>query len=165
MGMSASASLEHLDERFPLYRKGHQKTFNELCELVVFGFIRNLERNEFLLCMLIPTSITNIILHFFPPIPAFKWNKTIKGNNMIIVDETTIEVASSSDWTSSFADFYISPEMIDWYEWTVELQNWDRTNISDINQPALMTGFVLHPIHTSVNNYNTYLGSGENQDS
>eukprot|EP01084_Bolivina_argentea_P260087 439107_1 len=98
MGISASASLEHLDERFPLYRKRHQKSFNEICELVVFGFIRNLETNEFLWCMLIPTSITNIILHFFPPIPSFRWNKTIKGNNMIIVNETTIETASESDW-------------------------------------------------------------------
>ena len=159
MGVSASQSLEELDETILKFRKRNRNDYNELCELVVFGYIRRLEKEELFSSLIIPLSIDSMILDFFSDIPAFRWNKLIKGYGLSILDDITIK--AGSNWTSCIADFHITSEMVDWYEWTVELIDWNR-ELPDDDQPALMTGFVLYPHEQSIKELSTYLGAGSN---
>ena len=157
MGVSASQSLEDLDENILKFRKRKKNNYNELCELAVFGYLRRVEQEELFISssLIIPLSIGTIILEYYPDIPDFKWNEFIKGHGMDIIDNITIK--AGSNWTSSMADFYLNSSMIDWYSWTIELIDWNR-KLPDDEQPALMTGFVSYPYQESISDFSTYLG-------
>ena len=114
-------------------------------ELIVFGYIRCIEKKK-LLTQIIPMSIATVIMLFFPWIDEFKWNKDQYGTNIKFIDDTKLKPIEEHKWSIAVGSDIISSDLCNWYQYEFELQKWS-------DNVAIEFGFIETPINETIKDW------------
>ena len=127
-------------------------------ELLVYGYVRDIERQKILQQTIPSLTIASVIILFYPWIDEFKWDQNNHGKNAIIVDDKTIEVKRKGAWAICISSNIISSDLCNWYKFQLELNTFTGGCI------AIEFGFVATPIKNKISKFDTYLGEDPDDD-
>ena len=127
-------------------KSGRQKR-----ELIVFGYIHDIERDK-LLQQIIPSSIATVIMLFYPYIDEFRWDDTKYGKNLLIENDKTVRTIEAEQWAVCISPHEISHVICNWYEWEFKLNDWNTNT-------ALEFGFIATPINETIPDWNDGMAS------
>ena len=122
-------------------------------ELIVYGYVHDIEKQK-LVKQIIPSSIADVIIIFYPWIAEFKWHTDKHGNNARIVDDVTIESIEPKRWAVCISPHEISSDICNCYEWEFKLNNWS-------NNIGFEFGYVATPINEKIIDWNDGIGNNE----